>query len=135
MSGGLDPALADQSKPALDGAAIEEKTTSEWMAILVPAEIPVAPINTMDRALADPSLIACNMIVELEHTLGGKVKSLGNPVHMSEHTEQPYASPPCSASIRRRCCGTRSLVDWQGAAKAHIEADVGGAAAPGRAAS
>jgi crotonobetainyl-CoA:carnitine CoA-transferase CaiB-like acyl-CoA transferase len=34
------------------------------------------------------------MVVEFEHTLGGTLKSLGNPVHMSEMKEQPYVSPP-----------------------------------------
>jgi len=74
--------------------AIKQKTTDEWMAILAPAEIPVAPINTVDQALSDPSLLARKMVVEFEHTLGGKIKSLGNPVHMSEMKEQPYTSPP-----------------------------------------
>jgi len=76
------------------GKIIRSKTIDEWMAILGPAEIPVAPINTVDRTLADPSLIARKMIVEYEHTLGGKIKSLGNPVHMTEQKEQPYTSPP-----------------------------------------
>lgn len=74
-------------------AALTERTTDEWVAILAQAEIPVAPINTVDRALADPSLVARKMIVEFEHALGGNMKSLGNPVRMSEHT-QSYTSPP-----------------------------------------
>jgi CoA:oxalate CoA-transferase len=76
------------------GAMIKRRSTDEWMAVLAPAEIPVSPINTIDRALADASLHARKMVVELEHTLGGKLRSLGNPVHMSEHVEQRYASPP-----------------------------------------
>jgi CoA:oxalate CoA-transferase len=74
-------------------AALSKRTTDEWMSILAPAEIPVSPVNTVDRALADPSLIARRMIVEYEHSLGGSLKSLGNPVRMSEHT-QSYTSPP-----------------------------------------
>ena len=71
-----------------------ERTTDEWSAVLVTAEIPSAPINTLERAITDASLIARKMIVEYEHSLGGTLKSLGNPVHMSEMREQPYTSPP-----------------------------------------
>jgi CoA:oxalate CoA-transferase len=76
------------------GDILKTRSTDEWMAILAPAGIPASPINTVDRALADPSLAARKMIVEFEHTLGGTLKSLGNPVHMSEMKEQPYLSPP-----------------------------------------
>lgn len=76
------------------GDILKLRTTDEWSAVLVTAEIPSAPINTLERALADASLIARKMIVEYEHSLGGTLKSLGNPVHMSEMREQPYTSPP-----------------------------------------
>ena len=76
------------------GELIKSRATDAWLAILLPAEVPCAPINTLDRALDDASLVARKMIVELEHTLGGTLKSLGNPVRMTEMREQPYRSPP-----------------------------------------
>ena len=76
------------------GDILKLRTTDEWSAVLVNAEIPRPPINTLERALADASLIARKMIVEYEHSLGGTLKSLGNPDHMSDMREQSYTSPP-----------------------------------------
>ena len=73
---------------------LKSRTTDNWLAVLEPAEIPCAPINTLDRALADKSLLARKMVVEFEHTLGGTLKVLGNPVRMTEMREQTYCSPP-----------------------------------------
>jgi len=60
-----------------------EKTTSEWLEILLKADLPSAPINTIDKLFLDPQLAARNMLVEVEQAGIGKVKVAGNPIKLS----------------------------------------------------
>jgi CoA:oxalate CoA-transferase len=64
-------------------ARIIEKTTSEWMDILLKADLPCGPINTIDKLFVDPQLKARNMLVEVEQGSIGKVKVAGNPIKLS----------------------------------------------------
>ena len=72
---------------------LEREKADYWLERLVAAGIPSGPINFPDEALADPQLLARGMIVELEHPLAGLVRSIGNPVHLSE-TPVAYRLPP-----------------------------------------
>lgn len=59
------------------------KTTSEWKAILEAVGHPVGAINTIDKVISDPQVLAREMIVEVEHPVAGKMKIAGNPVKLS----------------------------------------------------
>lgn len=59
------------------------KTTDEWIEIIRAAGIPVAAINTIDKVVKDPQVLARNMLVELEHPVAGRMKVPGNPVKLS----------------------------------------------------
>lgn len=72
---------------------LEKKDADHWLEQFVAAGIPSGPINFPDETLADPQLLARGMIVELEHPLAGLVRSIGNPVHLSE-TPITYRLPP-----------------------------------------
>ena len=60
-----------------------EKTIAEWMDVLETAELPCAPINTVDKIVNDPQIKAREMIVEVEHPIAGPLKMPGVPVKMS----------------------------------------------------
>lgn len=66
-----------------------------WLERLRAADIPCGPINEVDEALADPQVVARGMIVAQEHPVVGPVRSVGNPVHLSE-TPVSYRLPPPS---------------------------------------
>jgi len=70
-----------------------EKTGEEWLDLLE-TEIPIAPINTVDKALNDPQVLGRNMVVEVDYGKGKKLKILGNPIKMSEITEEVFTTPP-----------------------------------------
>ena len=70
-----------------------EKTSTEWLKILTEAEIPNAPINTIDRVFADPQVCAREMIVDMEHPVTGKYKVVGSPMKLSQ-TPVQYRIPP-----------------------------------------
>ena len=60
-----------------------EKTIAEWLELLESAELPCAPINTVDKIVNDPQIKAREMIVEVEHPIAGHLKMPGVPVKMS----------------------------------------------------
>ena len=61
-----------------------EKTTKEWQEILDNEGIPNGPINTIDKVVQDPQVLARDMIVEVEHPVAGSFKMPGIPIKLSE---------------------------------------------------
>ena len=59
------------------------KTTAEWVEILENAGIPNGPINTVDKVVADPQVLAREMVVDVEHPVAGPTKLPGIPIKMS----------------------------------------------------
>jgi formyl-CoA transferase len=70
-----------------------QKASDEWLKLLGEAEIPSGPINTIDRVLADPQVLAREMVLEMEHPSTGKYKVVGSPMKLSE-TPVQYRIPP-----------------------------------------
>lgn len=60
------------------------KTTKTWQDILDSTGVPNGPINTVDKVLKDPQVLAREMIVEVDHSKAGKVKMPGIPIKLSE---------------------------------------------------
>ena len=69
----------------LVGAWVEERTVDEVMRVLGPegANIPCAPVMTVDRLLADPHLRAREMVVNLRHDKLGTIPVPGVPFKLS----------------------------------------------------
>jgi crotonobetainyl-CoA:carnitine CoA-transferase CaiB-like acyl-CoA transferase len=70
-----------------------EKDRDTWVDLLIKADVPVGPVNDVAQALTDPSVLARNMVVPVNH-LGEKIKMLGNPIKMSEMGEEVFAGAP-----------------------------------------
>lgn len=70
------------------------KPSEFWIQALNEAKVPCGPINTFSQALTDEQVIHRNMVVEVEHPDGGKVKMPGNPVKLSYTNEDSYTPPP-----------------------------------------
>ncbi len=69
------------------------KTGEEWLA-LMENRIPIAPINTVDKALADPQILSRNMVPEIDYREGTKLKIIGNPIKMSEIETEKFTPAP-----------------------------------------
>lgn len=69
-----------------------KKGCEEWMRDFQKAKVPCGPVNPMDKALAEPLLLARNMVVEISRG-GETVKILGNPIKMSA-SDEIYNPPP-----------------------------------------
>ncbi len=70
-----------------------QKTGEEWLELLE-KRIPIAPINTIDKALSDPQTLSRNMVVEVEYEGSKKIKIVGNPIKMSEIKQEVFHRPP-----------------------------------------
>lgn len=66
------------------GEAMKKKTTAQWQEILDKAGVPNGPINTVDKVVADPQVLAREMIMEIDHPIEGKLKVPGIPIKLSE---------------------------------------------------
>src|SRR6266480_1305155 len=60
------------------------KPAEYWLSALDEAGIPCGPVNDMLQALADPQTIAREMVVEVQHSSLGSVKTLGLPIKFSQ---------------------------------------------------
>ncbi len=69
------------------------RPADDWLDKLKNTGIPAGPINSISETVVHPQHRARNFIVELEHPLAGLVKSMGNPVNLSE-TPISYRLPP-----------------------------------------
>ena len=73
---------------------LSTQTSDYWIKALNKAKVPCGPINTFSQALSDEQIIHRNMVVEVEHPDGGKVKMPGNPIKLSYTDEDSYTPPP-----------------------------------------
>ena len=67
--------------------------SAELLARLQAAEIPCGPINNVADSLSDPHYLARGNIVEQHHAAAGPIRSLANPVRLSD-TPAEYRLPP-----------------------------------------
>ena len=59
------------------------KPARYWLGALDAKGVPCGPVNDMLQALSDPQTIARDMVVEVEHSALGRVKTLGLPLKFS----------------------------------------------------
>ena len=68
--------------------------TAELHAMLDKADIPCAPVNTLDQVLTDPQTLAREMIVDVPHPLIPDLKLLGVPIKLSDTPGEVRLPPP-----------------------------------------
>src|SRR5580693_9001811 len=78
---------------ALIESVTTTRTTAEWLAVLDEASVPAGPVLRYDEALQDEQLLAREMIVEMDHPLMGRVRTLGQPAKFSSSRPGAYDRP------------------------------------------
>jgi crotonobetainyl-CoA:carnitine CoA-transferase CaiB-like acyl-CoA transferase len=68
---------------ALLSARFRTRPAAHWLAALEEVGVPCGPVNDMLQALADPQTIAREMVIEVEHSSLGSVKTMGLPIKFS----------------------------------------------------
>ena len=59
------------------------RTVDEWNTLLDAAKIPHSRINTIDKVMDHPQVLARNMVVQVDDPVAGTVQIAGNPIKMS----------------------------------------------------
>jgi len=73
-------------------ARFATRTTDEWLDRLR-GRVPCAPVNDVRQALADPQVLARDMIVEVEHPDFGPLKEVRSPVRTEGEIRHPARAP------------------------------------------
>jgi crotonobetainyl-CoA:carnitine CoA-transferase CaiB-like acyl-CoA transferase len=76
------------------GDVIATRPRAEWVAVFDRAGIPSGPINQVSEALASPQTAAREMVVELDHSIAGPIRTLGLPIHFSKTPTSIRLEPP-----------------------------------------
>jgi len=74
-------------------AVLVSRSGSHWLGVLHEAGIPCGPINTVDKVLSDPQVLARNMVVQAEDPTVGKLGMAGNPVKLSAFADPATRAP------------------------------------------
>ena len=83
------------NRDALDqelSEAFATKTREEWVALCEKWSVPGGPVNNIAEALSDPQVLLRDMVVEVEHPVAGRYKTVGNPIKLGEPDK--FAPPP-----------------------------------------
>jgi formyl-CoA transferase len=97
-----DPRFADNSKRVENRSeliAILSKTflqrrNDAWFKLLTDAEVPCAPVQTIDQVFQAPQVLQRDMLIEVEHPTAGKVRMAGIPVKFSVTPASVRMPPP-----------------------------------------
>ncbi|MCL4871184.1 MAG: CoA transferase [Anaerolineae bacterium] len=100
----------------------QSNSQAYWIEKLRSARIPCAPVNNFAQALADPQILARQMVVDVPHSLGGRIRMPGNPIKLSETHEESYSPPPLLGQHTSELL--RALGKTEGEMKAWREAGV-----------
>jgi len=79
-------AKGDDAKFAIDELQkiFLSKTRKEWLALLEGQDICYAPVNDIDDLIDDPQVSKRDMLLEMEHPVEGKIKTVGFPFKFSK---------------------------------------------------
>ena len=62
----------------------KRKTTAQWLQYFEQIGMPAGPVNNLLEMHQDPQVLAREMVIEVDHSALGKVKTLGLPVKFSQ---------------------------------------------------
>ena len=85
----------------------KSKTTAIWLDQLE-GKVPVAPINSIPQAMADPQIEALDLIVEYDHPTLGRLSQTGPPFQFGDYKPEFYPGAQMGAdteSILRELAG------------------------------
>ena len=87
-----NPDYADNARRVAHRAALAARIEEvmvrhpreHWLALLERHGVPSGPINTFADVMADPHVLARELVVDTEHPTLGRIKTLGTPVKLSD---------------------------------------------------
>jgi formyl-CoA transferase len=97
-----DPRFAENSKRVENRSALIallsemflERPNNTWFTLLTDAEVPCAPVQTIDQVFQAPQVLQRDMLIEVDHPTAGKVRMAGIPVKFSVTPATVRMPPP-----------------------------------------
>ena len=83
----------DKLEKIIQEELIKEKS-DYWLNLLEKESVPCARVNNIEQAINDEQIRHRNMLVDVPHPDGGSVKIPGNPIKLSEVTNEEFLAPP-----------------------------------------
>jgi len=79
--------------PILRGI-FRERTTEEWLSLLLPMGVPAGAVRTIPEALFSPQAQALGMVAEVSHPTAGRIPMVRSPLHLSRTPVRMIQHPP-----------------------------------------
>ena len=97
-----DPRFADNSKRvenrgeliALLSETFLQRRNDAWFKLLTDAQVPCAPVQTIDQVFQAPQILQRDMLIQVDHPTAGKVRMAGIPVKFSVTPATVRRPPP-----------------------------------------
>ncbi len=97
-----DPDYADNARRVTNRAALAARIEAvlsthprdHWLALFEGHGVPSGPINTYAEVLADPHVLARELVVETDHPTLGRIQTLGTPIKLSDTPLRPGRPAP-----------------------------------------
>ena len=109
-----DNALRMQNLPELIeilGERFQQRDTADWLGRLESVGVPASPVLSIGDMLADPQVIARDMVVEVEHSRIGRTRALGSPVKFSQTPTRVSRAAPQLGEHTREILGEYGYSD------------------------
>ena len=110
----IDNAARMKNLPALIAlltTRLRTRTTTDWIARLEAAGVPAGPVLSIGEMLKDPQVLARAMVVNVQHSRLGKMKTLGTPVKFSATPGSVNRGAPLLGEHTREILGEYGYTD------------------------
>ncbi len=112
-------ALRVENRDSLIGILEElflQRSSSQWMDLLRLAEVPCAPVQTIDQVFRAPQVLHRQMVTRVEHPTAGQIAVAGSPLKFSDTPPSVRLAPPLLGQHNREVLG-----HWLGMKAREIE--------------
>jgi len=96
-----DPARTEAMVRTLD-EVFAQRPAAEWVKILSEAGLRVAPVQDYLELAQDPQVVANEMLVEMDHPRGGRMKMVRGPIDLSETPPRRPSPAPAPGQHTRQ---------------------------------
>ena len=79
---------------ALMAEVLATRTTAEWLAVFLEADIPAVPMHDLDALIDDPHLAAVGFFQSIDHPTEGRIRVVGIPSRWSRSRLAITRHPP-----------------------------------------